>query len=181
VVLGGLSALQTLILVVMTLLLWTVPGGRLVGVELFIAGFLAALAGVSVGLAISAAVPTPDRAMALVPLAMIPQIMFGGAIIPLADIGAAGKMISAIIAARWSFESLGRLTNRVQYLSPQAVVAPQFNGPWLLPAFALIVLAALFFGLAVLLVARRSHAPKRVVRAGVPGPTPAAGRPPTPR
>jgi ABC-type multidrug transport system ATPase subunit/pSer/pThr/pTyr-binding forkhead associated (FHA) protein len=181
VVLGALAAVQTLMLVVMTMLLWTVPGGRAVGLELFIAGFLAALAGVAVGLAISAAVPTPDRAMALVPLAMIPQIMFGGAIIPLADIGAAGKLISALIATRWSFEALGRLTDRVQYLSPQAVVLPQFKGPWPLPAFALIILAAAFFGLAVLLVTRRSRAPKRVVHAGLTSGTPATGGPATTR
>jgi ABC-type multidrug transport system ATPase subunit len=179
VVLGGLSAVQTLMLVVMTLLLWTVPGGRFVGVEFFIAGFLAALTGVAVGLAISALVPTADRAMALVPLAMIPQIMFGGAIIPLADIGAAGKAISAIIAARWSFESLGRLTDRVQYISPQSLVLPQFQGPWLLPALALVVLTAAFFAVAVLLVARRSRAPKRKVRAGLTSGAPAAGGPAT--
>ena len=181
VVLGALSAVQTLMLVVMALLLWTVPGGPAVGVEFFIAGFLAALAGVAVGLAISAAVPTPDRAMALVPLAMIPQIMFGGAIIPLADIGAAGRMISAVIAARWSFESLGRLTDRVQYLSPRDTVLPQFDGPWPLSAFALAVLATAFFGVAVLLVTRRSRTPKRALRAGLTGGTPATGGPATTR
>ncbi len=108
---------------------------------------------------------------------MIPQIMFGGAIIPLADIGAVGKMISALVAARWSFESLGRLTDRVQYLSPEAVVLPQFRGPWPLSAFALIVLTAAFFGLAVLLVTRRSRVPKRVVRAGAAAGAEIAGRP----
>lgn len=167
VVLGGLAAIQTLMLVVLTVTLWQVPGGPAVGVELFLAGVLAALAGVAVGLAISAAVPTPDRAMALVPVAMIPQIMFGGAIIPLTDMGVAGSVISTVIAARWSFEALGRITDRVAYLSPSAPVLPQFDGPWLLSALALLLLSVLFTALAGLLVMRRARGLSAATRAPV--------------
>lgn len=181
-VLSGLALVQTLILLVMFFTLWRVPGGEEAFLGTLVAGFLAAFCGMAVGLAISAATPTPDRAMTLVPVAMIPQIMFGGAVIPLRDMGQ-GRHISVIIAARWVFEALGRLTERARYLDPtRSLHYEQVSGSWLEPVAALAVLGLAFAGLAVWLVARQAPGMRSVggTRAGPhswagPGP-----HPPTP-
>ena len=184
VVLAGLCFVQTLILVLGVALFWKTPGGALVG--MVIVGLLAALSGVTVGLLISALMPTPDRAMTIVPVPMIAQIMFGGGIISLADMGKAGTFISPLIATRWAYEAFGRLTNRDAYLSrtigatvggsvqraPNPLVE-QFSGTWLLPALALIVLTAGFGALTAWLVMRGASRREPVRRRPVTIPAPA--------
>lgn len=157
-------------LLVMFFILWRVPGGEGAFTGILVAGFLAAFCGMAVGLAISASAPTPDRAMTLVPVAMIPQIMFGGAVIPLRD-GGQGKHISVIVAARWAFEALGRLTERAQYLDPaRSLHYAQMSGSWLEPVAMLAGLGVAFAGLAVWLVARQAPSARTTPAfVGVPG------------
>lgn len=181
-VLSGLALVQTLILLAMFFILWRVPGGGEAFLGTLVAGFLAAFCGMAVGLAISASAPSPDRAMTLVPVAMIPQIMFGGAVIPLREMGQ-GQHISVIIAARWAFEALGRLTERGQYLDPtRSLHYSQVTGSWLEPVAALAVLGLAFAGLAVWLVARQASrtqpAGRPVAGPPVPGRALTPGPPP---
>lgn len=64
---------------------------------------LTAVGGLSLGLFISTIVDTQEKAMAIVPIALLPQIIFSGALFPLKDIS---KYISYLTISRWSVEAL---------------------------------------------------------------------------
>ena len=69
---------------------------------------LNALVGLSLGLLISAAVPTSEVATRLQSLVLIPQIIFSGGLVAVAAMGNAGQALSAGTALRWGFEALGK-------------------------------------------------------------------------
>src|SRR5581483_7096007 len=104
------------IMVAMLFLLFSVPGGGMALVGIALAGFLAALSGVALGLLISASVPSADRATAIVPVVMIPQILLGGGILPLKDMGSAA-WLSVVVSARWAFQGFGAFTERTKYIT----------------------------------------------------------------
>ena len=66
-------------------------------------GFVA----VSMGLAISAFVSSEDQATSLTPLAVIPQLLFAGAIVPLERMGPVVEAIPYAMFSQWSFASVG--------------------------------------------------------------------------
>jgi len=68
---------------------------------------LTGFAAVSMGLLISAAVRTEEQAMALLPVAMIVQLLFGGAIVTVEAMGSVMAWISTALFARWSFAGTG--------------------------------------------------------------------------
>ena len=55
------------------------------------------------GLAISAFVSTEDQATSLTPLAVIPQLLFAGAIVPVDQMGPIVKALSYVMFSQWSF------------------------------------------------------------------------------
>lgn len=73
--------------------------------EVYITLALTSLAGLMLGLTISALVPNTDRAMSFVPLVLIPQVIFSGVIFSLD--GAATQSLGALFAARWAMAGLG--------------------------------------------------------------------------
>jgi ABC transport system ATP-binding/permease protein len=66
-------------------------------------GFVA----VSMGLTISAFVSTEDQATSLTPLAVIPQLLFAGAIVPVHRMGPIVKEIPYAMFSQWSFAGVG--------------------------------------------------------------------------
>lgn len=76
--------------------------------EIFITILLTALAGLALGLAISAASATPDRAISIVPLALIPQIVFAGLIFTIEGLA---TPLSWLTISRWSMDALGASVN----------------------------------------------------------------------
>lgn len=82
-----------------------------IGLELFITTLLTALAGLAMGLAISAFASTPDRATSLVPLALIPQILFAGVIFSLGDGTTIQRVVSWLTISRWSMDAYGTSVN----------------------------------------------------------------------
>ena len=114
VVLGLLSLLQAYVLVFMVNLAapFAAPGNGLHGIifdniflEIYISMALTALAGLMTGLLISAIVPNNDRAMSLVPLPLIPQVIFAGVIFNLDTSGL--QVPGGFFAARWAMAALG--------------------------------------------------------------------------
>ena len=75
-------------------------------VEIYISMALTALAGLMTGLLISAIVPNNDRAMSLVPLPLLPQVIFAGVIFSL-DKPPFLQILGAFFAARWSMAAMG--------------------------------------------------------------------------
>ena len=75
--------------------------------EIYITLTLTALAGLMIGLAISAIVPNADRAISFVPIILLPQVVFSGAIIPLRDW--LTQALAMIFPTRWAMVALGSI------------------------------------------------------------------------
>jgi ABC-type multidrug transport system ATPase subunit len=68
---------------------------------------LTGVAAVSMGLLISASVRTEEQATALIPISMIAQLLFGGAIVTIAEMGSVLGNLSAFMFSRWAFAGVG--------------------------------------------------------------------------
>ena len=73
--------------------------------ETYITLCLTSLAGLMIGLAISAIAPNNDRAVSFVPIILIPQVIFSGAIIPLKDW--LTQILAVVFPTRWAMAALG--------------------------------------------------------------------------
>jgi ABC-type multidrug transport system ATPase subunit len=74
-----------------------------IGVILVLTGWVA----VAMGLAISAFVSSEDQATSITPLAVIPLLLFAGAIVPVQQMGAIVKGLSYVMFSQWSLASVG--------------------------------------------------------------------------
>ncbi|MEO7911386.1 MAG: FHA domain-containing protein [Roseiflexaceae bacterium] len=114
VVLTLLVLIQSLILLVMIDVKVQLPAmGALLPawIELFVTTFLTSLAGLAMGLAISSSSSTPDRAISVVPLALIPQILFAGVIFSLGDGLTIQRLLSWFTISRWAMDAYGTTVN----------------------------------------------------------------------
>lgn len=102
-VLIGISVLQNIVLLVPLIL----TGGGIAHLPyLYLSLLFGSIAGITMGLAISAVAPNPDRASILVPLVLIPQIIFGGPIINTKD-SPIVDAISRFMITKWTWRGLG--------------------------------------------------------------------------
>jgi len=76
--------------------------------ELFASLFLTAEAAMATGLLLSAISPNEDRAVSLVPLVLIPQIIFAGLVFELKE---AAQSASWLTLSRWAIEAMGAVVN----------------------------------------------------------------------
>ncbi len=106
-VLGILCLFQSAILVVIVELGEPLHQGVILPViaETYVTLVLTSLGGLMFGLTISAIAPNNDRAISFVPIILIPQVIFSGAIIPLKDWGT--QIIATIFPTRWAMAALG--------------------------------------------------------------------------
>lgn len=106
VVLGALCVVQSALLVGVFVGLSGAPDGALTNevAELFITVFLTTLSAMALGLVISALFKNPDRAIAVAPILIMPQILFSGLIFKLEGIA---ENISLFVNCRWSMEAFG--------------------------------------------------------------------------
>jgi ABC transport system ATP-binding/permease protein len=107
VVLGILSLIQSAILVYLVNLKAPYHQGIFLppGAEIYITMALTSLAGLMIGLLLSAMAPNTDRAMSLVPLVLLPQVIFSGIIFKLDTPILQG--VGALFAARWAIAGMG--------------------------------------------------------------------------
>lgn len=107
-VLGVLCLVQSLILTVVVMARSPIVTSIFLPsfVEIYITMALTSLAGLMIGLTISAIVPNNDRAMSLVPLALLPQVIFAGVIVSL-DSTPFLQVIGAFFPTRWAMAALG--------------------------------------------------------------------------
>ncbi|HZU39663.1 MAG TPA: ATP-binding cassette domain-containing protein, partial [Solirubrobacteraceae bacterium] len=101
IVLGAVAAAQGVAMAILAFALH--PGIEFFGGAFVLA--ISALAGVSIGLAISAVVKTQDQATQLIAIPLVLQLLFAGAILPLSSV----EVPAAIMPARWAFAALGNL------------------------------------------------------------------------
>lgn len=110
-VLGLLCLLQSFLLLYIVGLKSGYPASGILlppFVELYISLVLTALGGLAMGLLVSSLAPNTDRAISIVPLLLIAQIIFAGNIFQLN--GMAG-WVSYIMLARWGMMALGSTDN----------------------------------------------------------------------
>ncbi|WP_236064759.1 ABC transporter permease [Reticulibacter mediterranei] len=74
-------------------------------VEIYITLALTAIAGLMVGLTVSAIAPNNDRATSFIPIILIPQVIFSGIIFPLSNSGL--KFLGSFFAAGWAMAGMG--------------------------------------------------------------------------
>lgn len=82
--------------------------GLIAGIPQLITMLFAAVVGVALGLFVSALVKTPAMATSMVPLILIPQILFCGLVgLPTG----ASRVVGAVMPATWSFDEIKRLSS----------------------------------------------------------------------
>jgi len=87
---------------------------------------LAAGAGTMIGLSVSAAVNTPETAAASLPIMVLPLVVLGGVLLPLADMSYGFGLLADLMPSRWAFEAL--LTNEAD--SRALLQVPDPAKPW---------------------------------------------------
>ncbi|GAC1372263.1 MAG: hypothetical protein NVSMB44_39930 [Ktedonobacteraceae bacterium] len=106
-VLGLLSLLQSAVLVLVVQAGEPLQQGIILPplLETYVTLALTSLAGLMVGLTISSIAPNNDRAISFVPIILIPQVIFSGAIIPLKDW--LTQVLATVFPTRWAMAALG--------------------------------------------------------------------------
>jgi ABC transport system ATP-binding/permease protein len=114
---GGLAIAQTLLITVVVLLVFKAPDSELIPWSLgfFITTFLTLFASTSLSLMISAFVKTENEGNGILPLVMIPQIIFSGVLFNLA--GWSSKL-SWLMLSRWSIGAYSSLAD-VNAMAPE--------------------------------------------------------------
>jgi ABC-type multidrug transport system ATPase subunit len=90
--------------------------------ELGVTTALTSLAGLSLGLCISAWAKTPDRAISLVPLALVPQILFSGVLFPFEGEWTTTRVLSWFTVSRWAMDAYGATIKLARLPSPPGSV-----------------------------------------------------------
>jgi ABC-type multidrug transport system ATPase subunit len=156
VLLPALVAVVVLMLAVLRLFERLPAGGLDLYVPLAVTLILEGGAAIALGLLASALVTRPEQATLALPMLCFPQVLFSGAILPVASMAGAGRAISWFMADRWAFEALGTSVGLNDLLvgggSPLgapllAEYGTSFAGPvsesWLMLAASAIVCLAL--------------------------------------
>lgn len=119
----GIAAAQSLL---MTVAIWLSflehPAGNLLpwALGIFVTNFLIVFASVSLSLTISASVKNENAANNLLPLIMIPQIIFSGVLFDLSGIS---KYLSWLMISRWGVGAYGALVD-VNVMVPDPITLP---------------------------------------------------------
>ena len=123
-VLLGISLIQNVVLLLPLLL---TGAGMLRLPFLYAILVTGSIAGIALGLIISALAPNPDRASILVPLILIPQVIFGGPLIGSGG-GLVVQAISQLMVTKWTWRALGS-TLRLDDVPLQPVQLQGFMPP----------------------------------------------------
>jgi ABC-type multidrug transport system ATPase subunit/pSer/pThr/pTyr-binding forkhead associated (FHA) protein len=124
VVLGILCAFQSLILVVVVNARTAFPAKGLIlpsaELEIYVTMFLTSIAGLMMGLALSALSPNNDRATSFIPILLIPQVIFSGVIFTLAS--PVMQVVGGFFAERWAMAAMGSTVGlHSQFVIPKGV------------------------------------------------------------
>jgi ABC transport system ATP-binding/permease protein len=103
-----LIIIQTVLLFLVTVLLQPLNSPPQVYTQVLGLVILAGIAAAAMGLAVSARVRTTSQAAAAVPLLLIPQLLFAGAIVPVAVMPPVVNLIPNLMIARWGLAGIGQ-------------------------------------------------------------------------
>lgn len=164
VILFGIAAVQCLLLLVVVATLrpfhvTIADYGEILGLLV-----LTSWAMIGLGLLVSTVARSVDQATSVIPLLLIPQLLFGGALVALDRMGAVIKVLADLTVSRWAFAAVGNAISMNARLveEPKAAKLSGYGTDFfsLQPAVAALVLlglaAAALLG-AALVLARKSR------------------------
>jgi ABC-type multidrug transport system ATPase subunit/ABC-type multidrug transport system permease subunit len=162
VVLAGLAGVQTGLLLVVALALRPLHAGTSVYVQFIVIAWLTAIAAVAMGLALSASVRSQEQATSLIPLALIPSLLFGGAIVPVATMTAPLKVVSDLVFVQWAYAGAGQVLDMNERIALQGgrarVFGPDFfDLPFATTLLVLAAFVAVFLAVTMALLRRRTE------------------------
>ncbi|MBN1461920.1 MAG: FHA domain-containing protein, partial [Armatimonadetes bacterium] len=108
-VLGMLLFAQCLILSVIVKAMVGALPGSILGYTAVLA--LGGIAGSAMGLLVSAVLSSPEGAMGLVPVTLIPQVLFSGMVVNLTDLGKV-KFLADFMISRWVLDALSHFSDK---------------------------------------------------------------------
>lgn len=125
--------------------------------------YLVSFTGIMLGLAISSLSNSREMAVVIVPLVLIPQIMFSGSITKIDDMSSAGKAVSVLTANRWAYQALGNLTQMNEHLKSDDLPKAErdkpfnrsFNTPLRVNWLSNAIMSLLLFVLALVMLKRK--------------------------
>lgn len=173
-----LAAVCVVLLGVLRLLGRLPAAGWHVYALLFLTMVLEATSALALGLLASAAVSNAAQAALALPMLCFPQVLFGGAIVPVDAMAGPGRLISIVLSNRHAFEALGRHLGLDRYTASVPAMAAYrdtFTGGAGHSIGALAVLTVGLTAATVWVLARRS-APATGRSGGVGMPAETAGR-----
>ncbi len=105
-VLGLVSLIQSFLLTFTFCAITGLPSHQLFNspLEFFLTLYLTTLSAMSLGLLVSSLFKNPDRAIAMAPLLIMPQILFSGLVF---ELSGPSESISYVVTCRWAMEALG--------------------------------------------------------------------------
>jgi ABC-type multidrug transport system ATPase subunit len=103
IVLAALCLVQCVVLFFAVKFGCALTGNSLVALSAMV---LTALAGMAIGLVISASSRSADAAAAALPLVILPMVVLGGSLLPLADLPTPAAYLADLMPSRWGFETL---------------------------------------------------------------------------
>ncbi len=129
-------------------------------VLLFVTMVIEATSALALGLLASAAVTNAAQAALALPMLCFPQVLFGGAIVPVDKMATAGRVMSFGLSNRHAFEALGRNLNLDRYtatLPAMSAYRDTFHGGTGASLIALASFAVVLTLATVLVLNRRSR------------------------
>jgi hypothetical protein len=107
-VIGAVTAVQTLLFIWIVFSLRPLgeppPNAELHVIEICV---LVGWVGMGFGLTLSAFARSSDQATSFLPLILLPQLLFGGAIVTTKDLAGPIRLLSRLVAAQWGFAGVG--------------------------------------------------------------------------
>ncbi|HEY8146978.1 MAG TPA: ABC transporter permease, partial [Kofleriaceae bacterium] len=115
--------------------------------EIYLTIALSGLAGIALGLAVSAIASTPDKATSLIPIVLVPQVLFAGIMFALEGVPDA---ISRLVSARAAVDAMSATVDTNALSVPLLVLPsePQYahTPAVLLQAWGMLIAQSLLFG-----------------------------------
>jgi hypothetical protein len=157
-VLGAFATAQTLLFASIVLVLRPLHADADVTLSLISVLVVSSWLAVLLGLAVSAHATSEDQATGVIPLLLVPQLLFGGAIVTLAEMTGVMQVLAAVVPARWSFAAAGNVADLPARIAedPLAVSSSRY-GPGFFDVQPVVFAAiALLFGVALIALVVRS-------------------------
>jgi ABC-type multidrug transport system ATPase subunit/pSer/pThr/pTyr-binding forkhead associated (FHA) protein/ABC-type multidrug transport system permease subunit len=160
IVLFSLAALQTALLLAVATAIVPLHEPASSYVALYGVLLAAAWAAISTGLGVSTLARSVDQATSFVPMLLIPQLLFAGALTTVKEMGPAVRVLSDFVVARWAFAGAGSSINMNSRLAGDPPAAAKYGHSFfaLDPAVAIaaiLVSAAVGLAAAGVLLSRR--------------------------